>query len=267
MSAATTSIRLDDSPLHGNRAGSPLPPPDPLLSTRTSKSGAELRSESSALEGEAGDDGLPTARHPSIQHKLQGQRGHRTRPSASWLLGDTSDETDDFSSETERRQRRLRSYGTDNGGRSLARFLPSWQPPRAVSSFVDRNQGARGLLFHSSDLGRRLTSIPVAGLLLIAASQLGFALVNTCVKLLERDVQVPVWELIVIRMFSTMFSPQSDAPLALTFASPSVTYVGCYSYLRWSGDPHPFAGPPGVRLLLALRGFIGFFGYVCTHEQ
>ncbi|KWU46905.1 hypothetical protein RHOSPDRAFT_10306, partial [Rhodotorula sp. JG-1b] len=145
-------------------------------------------------------------------------RGHRTRPSASWLLGDTSDETDDFSSETERRQRRLRSYGTDNGGRSLARFLPNWQPPRAVSSFVDRNQG----------------------LLLIAASQLGFALVNACVKLLERDVQVPVWELIVIRMF--------------------ITYVGCYSYLRWSGDPHPFAGPPGVRLLLALRGFIGFFG-------
>ncbi|GJN92159.1 hypothetical protein Rhopal_005189-T1 [Rhodotorula paludigena] len=30
--------------------------------------------------------------------------------------------------------------------------------------------------------------------------------------------------------------------------------------LRWTGDPHPFAGPPGVRLLLAMRGFFGFFG-------
>lgn len=41
--------------------------------------------------------------------------------------------------------------------------------------------------------------------------------------------------------------------------------------LRWSGDPHPFAGPPGVRLLLALRGFIGFFGcantFACTNAR
>ncbi|KPV78148.1 uncharacterized protein RHOBADRAFT_11265, partial [Rhodotorula graminis WP1] len=27
-----------------------------------------------------------------------------------------------------------------------------------------------------------------------------------------------------------------------------------------TGDPNPFLGPPGVRLLLALRGFVGFFG-------
>ncbi|BGP44491.1 hypothetical protein JCM10450v2_000305 [Rhodotorula kratochvilovae] len=72
------------------------------------------------------------------------------------------------------------------------------------------------------------------------STDLGFALINMCVKLLERDVKVPVWELIAIRM--------------------SMTWVGCYTYLRLSGDPHPFAGPPGVRLLLALRGFVGFFG-------
>lgn len=28
----------------------------------------------------------------------------------------------------------------------------------------------------------------------------------------------------------------------------------------WAKDPHPFLGPPGVRLLLCLRGFVGFFG-------
>jgi len=33
-----------------------------------------------------------------------------------------------------------------------------------------------------------------AGLLLIATAQLGFSLINMCVKLLERDVQVPVWQ-------------------------------------------------------------------------
>jgi len=32
--------------------------------------------------------------------------------------------------------------------------------------------------------------------------------------------------------------------------------------LRFSGDPHPFLGPPGIRLLLTLRGFIGFFGLI-----
>ncbi|GAA5867917.1 hypothetical protein JCM3774_004721 [Rhodotorula dairenensis] len=218
MSVATTSIRLDDSPLHGSGSASPLLPPDPTPSSRT-KSGADvLRSESTGLDKSTQPDTLPSARYSSSQYKEREPKGHRTRPSASWLLGATPDETD-FSPETlERRQRRLRSYGTDSGGRSLTRFLLRWRPSHAVSAFVDRNQG----------------------LLLIAASQLGFALVNTCVKLLERDVQVPVWELIVIRMF--------------------ITYIGCYSYLRWSGDPHPFAGPPGVRLLLALRGFVGFFG-------
>ncbi|BGP36407.1 hypothetical protein JCM10449v2_000308 [Rhodotorula kratochvilovae] len=35
------------------------------------------------------------------------------------------------------------------------------------------------------------------------ATALGFALINMCVKLLERDVKVPVWELIAIRMSMT----------------------------------------------------------------
>lgn len=63
-----------------------------------------------------------------------------------------------------------------------------------------------------------------------------------------------------------LFPQVTDASPVLTPLSLAVTYVGCYTYLRWSGDPHPFAGPPGVRLLLALRGFIGFFGCVCAHE-
>ncbi|GAA5981375.1 hypothetical protein JCM10908_004086 [Rhodotorula pacifica] len=219
MSSLTTSIRLDDSPLHGSGAASPvqLAAAEQAPSHRP-KSGAADGAESSTRLDDALNDALPSGRYPSTQPNTRAQRGHRTRPSASWLLGSTPDETDFSPEAMERRQRRLRSYGTDDDRRSIARYLPRWQLPTSIRPFVDRNQG----------------------LLLIASSQLGFALVNTCVKLLERDVQVPVWELIVIRMF--------------------ITYAGCYSYLRWSGDPHPFAGPPGVRLLLALRGFIGFFG-------
>jgi drug/metabolite transporter (DMT)-like permease len=39
-----------------------------------------------------------------------------------------------------------------------------------------------------------------------------------------------------------------------------VTWLGCYLYMRWSNVEHPLLGPPGVRTLLAARGFVGFFG-------
>jgi hypothetical protein len=42
----------------------------------------------------------------------------------------------------------------------------------------------------------------------------------------------------------------------------SITLIGCASYLFYTGDPNPILGPPEVRKLLALRGFIGFFGLV-----
>lgn len=30
--------------------------------------------------------------------------------------------------------------------------------------------------------------------------------------------------------------------------------------MRWTDIEHPLLGPPGVRLLLVARGFVGFFG-------
>lgn len=39
-----------------------------------------------------------------------------------------------------------------------------------------------------------------------------------------------------------------------------VTALGCVVWLRASGDPHPYLGPPGVRFLLCIRGIVGFFG-------
>lgn len=61
-----------------------------------------------------------------------------------------------------------------------------------------------------------------------------------CVKILATEAQVPIWQLIVIRMGLTAFC--------------------CFLWLQCSGDPHPFLGPPGVRGLLILRGIAGFFG-------
>ncbi|GAA6040342.1 hypothetical protein JCM8097_007566 [Rhodosporidiobolus ruineniae] len=73
-------------------------------------------------------------------------------------------------------------------------------------------------------------------LFLIAISQFFFAAMDTCVKILEQDVHMPVWQLILIRMLCTSLF-----------------------YLYRTGDPHPFLGPPGVRLLLCARGVTGFF--------
>lgn len=43
----------------------------------------------------------------------------------------------------------------------------------------------------------------LAGLLLIALSQVFFASMNACVKLLQTEASMPVWELIFIRMLCT----------------------------------------------------------------
>lgn len=51
---------------------------------------------------------------------------------------------------------------------------------------------------------------------------------------------MPVWEIILVRM--------------------SVTWLGCYWYMRLTRVEHPLLGPPQIRRLLAWRGLIGFFG-------
>ncbi|KAI5119682.1 hypothetical protein M0805_009626 [Coniferiporia weirii] len=80
-----------------------------------------------------------------------------------------------------------------------------------------------------------------AGLLLVAASQAFFALMNVAVKKLKSlDPPVPTLELVAVRM--------------------GITYICCMSYMLWKGVPDPFLGPRGVRLLLLFRGFSGFFG-------
>ncbi|KAL5514086.1 hypothetical protein ACEPAG_2847 [Sanghuangporus baumii] len=80
-----------------------------------------------------------------------------------------------------------------------------------------------------------------AGLLLVAASQAFFALMNAAVKKLNSlDPPVPALELVCVRM--------------------GITYICCLTYLLWRKVPDPILGPKGVRHLLAIRGFTGFFG-------
>ncbi|KAG6819206.1 hypothetical protein H0H93_014346 [Arthromyces matolae] len=79
------------------------------------------------------------------------------------------------------------------------------------------------------------------GLLLIAAAQAFFSMMNVAVKILNSiDPPVPTLELIFVRMF--------------------VTYVFSLIYMLATGVPDPVLGPKGIRLLLAFRGFSGFFG-------
>ncbi|KAF8174539.1 drug/metabolite transporter superfamily, partial [Pholiota molesta] len=79
------------------------------------------------------------------------------------------------------------------------------------------------------------------GLLLIAASQAFFSLMNVAVKKLNGiDPPVSTLELIAVRM--------------------GITYICSIAYMLSTGVQDPFLGPKGVRLLLILRGFTGFFG-------
>ncbi|BGP28484.1 hypothetical protein JCM10296v2_000219 [Rhodotorula toruloides] len=204
-------VQLQESPLSAPSAAPSAFAPRRDSQTPTSRwQGAIDDSEDEGQDDES-----------ALAGRRAGAKGHRSRPSTSRLL-DEDPQTDEMalSPDTLRRQRRLRSYADDEEF-GVGAYVPA---------------GARRF-----GLAARAVVRKNEGLLLIVASQVGFAIINTCVKLLEEDVAVPVYELIVIRML--------------------ITFAGCYAYLRWwARDPHPFLGPPGVRLLLCLRGFVGFFG-------
>lgn len=83
------------------------------------------------------------------------------------------------------------------------------------------------------------------GILLLGLAQLFFSTMNFFYKLInllppEESAPVTALEIILIRM--------------------SITWVGCVGFMLISGVENPFLGPKEVRKLLALRGFVGFFG-------
>ncbi|GAA5899462.1 uncharacterized protein JCM6883_005228 [Sporobolomyces salmoneus] len=149
------------------------------------------------------DEELVTAAQPTIT------KGSHRREGSSAALLSGSFETPP-SPRTRQRQRRLREYREDNE--------TAIGPLASIKAFAERN----------------------SGLLCIATAQMFFAVMNLCVKILVSEIQVPIWELILVRM--------------------GVTAFFCVLWLKWSGDPNPLLGPPGVRGLLCIRGIVGFFG-------
>ncbi|KAI0247427.1 hypothetical protein BJV78DRAFT_1364195 [Lactifluus subvellereus] len=94
--------------------------------------------------------------------------------------------------------------------------------------------------WHSARLSASTFVDRNTGLLLVAASQFFFALMGISVKWLSSlNEPVPTLELIWLRMV--------------------MTYIYSVVYMYMRKIPSPLLGPKGVRTLLVLRGFTGFF--------
>ncbi|KAI0337871.1 DUF6-domain-containing protein [Trametopsis cervina] len=119
-------------------------------------------------------------------------------------------------------------------------FIPAPLPLAQLPHSRSRIDGLRESIKRFRYRARQLVD-KNTGLLLIASSQAFFSLMNVFVKKLNSlDPPVPAFELIFVRM--------------------AITWICCVTYMLLTKVPHPFTGPPGVRLLLVFRGFVGFFG-------
>jgi drug/metabolite transporter (DMT)-like permease len=79
------------------------------------------------------------------------------------------------------------------------------------------------------------------GLFFIASAQMFFSIMNLCAKLLSMgDSPIHPLEIIFLRML--------------------ITWLGALAYLHYTKVPDYFLGPMGIRLLLVVRGVVGFFG-------
>ena len=79
------------------------------------------------------------------------------------------------------------------------------------------------------------------GLFFIASSQIFFSIMNLCAKLLSMGYPpIHVLEIIFLRML--------------------ITWLCALGYLHYTKVPDYLLGPRGIRLLLVIRGVVGFFG-------
>lgn len=61
------------------------------------------------------------------------------------------------------------------------------------------------------------------------------------------------------RLLETTSDPPYH-PLQILFVRMTITYIGCFAFMYFKKIPDFILGPPGIRLLLVLRGTVGFFG-------
>ncbi|CDR37558.1 CYFA0S01e12134g1_1 [Cyberlindnera fabianii] len=91
--------------------------------------------------------------------------------------------------------------------------------------------------------------LPNIGLVFIVLSQLLNSIMIMSTKLLETD-------------------PDFDKPihpLQILFVRMSITFGGCYAYLKYIKREENIAGPKELRWLLLLRGLTGFVGVFCMY--
>lgn len=63
--------------------------------------------------------------------------------------------------------------------------------------------------------------------------------------------------------FTRLLETTSDPPyhpFQILFARMLITYIGSLCFMAYRKVPHFLLGPPGVRILLIMRGVLGFFG-------
>lgn len=95
------------------------------------------------------------------------------------------------------------------------------------------------------------------GLALIAFAQFFFACMSLSVKYLMESEFIFDVDLTLATDMST---------LTLIFVRMGITGTCCWATLLIQREPYPFLGPPGVRALLAWRGFCGFSGLLCAYQ-
>lgn len=86
-----------------------------------------------------------------------------------------------------------------------------------------------------------------AGLSLVCAAQLFFALMNVTVKYFISSTDISIPSLILVRQ--------------------GITVLGCIFTLHYLKEPNPFLGPPELRKLLLARGLFGTGALVSTYES
>lgn len=83
-------------------------------------------------------------------------------------------------------------------------------------------------------------------------------LLSSILTIVLATVAVPVWQVILVRMSVTwvgcIICTLSNLP-----SNPSADSIP-FTDMHYANIEHPFLGPPGVRLLLCARGFVGFGG-------
>lgn len=151
-----------------------------------------------------------------------------------------------------------REIGNNDGSDQLVELLPS-SPSTAKGQVTQHTSGPKSNRrsstlrhkyheFRRTPLRVRLYNIwysmiySYAGVKLLLLSQFFNAGMAATTRLLETTSDPPFH------------------PLQILFVRMTITYAGCFAFMYFKKIPDFFLGPPGVRLLLVLRGTVGFFG-------